>query len=315
MSLPRHRPQRQFPDAPRRILPCAFDHCLHCAQPLQPRRPWHMRKTIQTLSGPLFVAGKSKECANPACSHCGLHYYASSVWTLSLPFSTYGLDVLAFIGWQHDQQHRQLREIQQRLNQQGVLINERTVGKLYRQFLALLGALQPATQQRLANAAAKYGGLVWALDALQPEGHGTLLYLLYEVLSDTPVSAIPLTHASAESLCEWLAPYAALPFATLATLSDGEDAIGSALRTSWPQVPHQLCQVHFLNNIADPVLEVDRRFRQQLQQTLGDLPPVPAQAAAVALPEAALAEAQPPAASAAPTATAAALPPCAHKTR
>ena len=116
------------------------------------------------------MAGKSKECANPACSHTGLHYYASAIRTLSLPFCTYGLDVLAFIGWQHDHEHRQLVEIQRQLNAQGVLINERTVGKLYRQFLALLGAVQTPTQQRLAAAATQYGGLVWALDALNPKG-------------------------------------------------------------------------------------------------------------------------------------------------
>jgi hypothetical protein len=275
--LPRHRPHRSFPAAPRRIVACAFGRCLHCDQPLQPRKPWHMRKTIQTLQGPLFVAGKSKECTNPTCSHAGQHYYASTVWTLSLPFSTYGLDVLAFIGWQHDHEHRQLVEIQHLLNKQSVLINERTVGKLYRQFLALLAGEQTGTQQRLVRAAAQHGGLVWAVDALQPEGHGTLLYLLYEVLSDTPVAAIQLPHASGAALSAWLAPYALWPFAVLGTLSDGDEAIGVAFRACWPQAPHQLCQVHFLNNLAEPVLEVDHRFRQQLRQTLGDLPPVPTQ--------------------------------------
>lgn len=275
--LPRHRPHRAFPAAPRRIVDCAFDRCLHCHQPLQPRHPWHMRKTIQTLQGPLFVAGKSKECTNPTCSHPGLHYYASTVWMLSLPFSTYGLDVLAFIGWQHDREHRQLVEIQRTLNDRGILINERTVGKLYRQFLALVAGTHTATRQRLAAAAQKYGGLVWAVDALQPEGHGTLLYLLYEVLSDTPVAAIQLPHARGADLSAWLAPYAALPFAVLGTLSDGDEAIGVAFRTCWPAAPHQLCQVHFLNNLAEPVLEVDHRLRQQMRQTLGDLPPVPTQ--------------------------------------
>jgi hypothetical protein len=91
------------------------------------------------------------------------------------------------------------------------------------------------------------------------------------------VSAIQLPHASAAQLITWLQPYATWPFTVLGTLSDGEDAIGVALRTCWGQAPHQLCQVHFLNNLAEPVLEVDQRFRQQLRQTLGDLPPVPDQ--------------------------------------
>ncbi|MCG6138597.1 MAG: hypothetical protein MET45_28950 [Nostoc sp. LLA-1] len=65
-------------------------------------------------------------------------------------------------------------------------INERNVGKLYRQFLALLGGTIAHTQDKLAATAIEHGGLIWAIDALQPEGHGTLLYVLYEVLSGTP---------------------------------------------------------------------------------------------------------------------------------
>jgi hypothetical protein len=39
-----------------------------------------MRKTVQTLTGPTFVAGKSKECTNRSCQNYGKHYYASRVW-------------------------------------------------------------------------------------------------------------------------------------------------------------------------------------------------------------------------------------------
>ncbi|MEH1818755.1 MAG: hypothetical protein V7L31_06580 [Nostoc sp.] len=88
-----------------------------------------MRKTIQTMDGAVFVAGKSKECTNPSCTHFGKHYYATGVLKYSLPYSTYGLDVLAFIGWQHEHEHQQLVEIQRSLNQRGVSINESNVGK------------------------------------------------------------------------------------------------------------------------------------------------------------------------------------------
>jgi hypothetical protein len=104
----------------------------------------------------------------------GVPYYASEVLKISLPHSTYGLDVVAFIGWQHEREHHQFVEIQQVLNQHGILINERTVGKLYRQFLALVGGLNTAIETRLATTMTKHGGLIWAIDALQPEGHGTL---------------------------------------------------------------------------------------------------------------------------------------------
>lgn len=77
----------------------------------------------------------------------------------------------------------------------------------------LLGTMSAQTEQRLAATAAAHGGLIWAVDALQPEGSGTLLYVLYEVLSETPVAAAQLIHASSQALCDWLQPYQALPFA------------------------------------------------------------------------------------------------------
>jgi hypothetical protein len=221
------------------------------------------------------VAGKSKECANPSCRNYQKHYYASRVWLLSLPDSTYGLDVLAFIGWQHEHEHRQLVEIQRELNQRGVVINERNVGKLYRHFLALLGASSQSSYPKLAATVQQYGGLIWAIDALQPEGDGTLLYVLYEVMSGKPVAALQSEHVSERELAEWLRPYQELPFPVLATLSDGEVTLVATLKSCWPQAPHQRCQAHFLSNLAEEVLDYDDQLRQNMRQDLGGLPAVP----------------------------------------
>ena len=266
---PRHRPRREFPDAPRIILEPELEKCIHCGEPLAKRVPWHMHKTIQTLEGPLFIAGKSRECANSRCSHQGTVYYASRIWLYSLPFSTYGLDVLAYIGWRHEHDHKQLVEIQRELNERGVIVNERNVGKLYRQFLALLGGMDEQKEAKLAETVAHHGGLIWAIDGLKPEGHGTLLFVLYEVLSATPVAAIQLEGANQEQLCRWLKPYQQMNYPVLATLSDGEKGIIAALKTTWPEAPHQRCQAHFLNNLADPVLVHDTELRQRLRDAVG----------------------------------------------
>ncbi|BCL37752.1 transposase [Nostoc sp. MS1] len=234
-----------------------------------------MRKTVQTMDGVVFVAGKSKECTNSSCTHFGKHYYATGVLKYSLPYSTYGLDVLAFIGWQHEHEHQQLVEIQRELNQRGVEINESNVGKLYRQFLALLGGTMAHTQEKLAATAIEHGGLIWAIDALQPEGHGSLLYVLYEVLSSTPVSAIQLPQAQTQQLIEWLQPYQELPYKVLATLSDGEKSIIAAMNSTWTNAPHQRCQAHFLSNLSEAVLPLDTKLRQQLKADLDGLPKVP----------------------------------------
>ena len=274
-KLPRHRPHREYPDANRIIFDCDLETCPLCGNKLKARRPWHMRKTVQTLAGPVFVAGKSKVCANRSCQNYGKHYYASRVWLLSLPNSTYGLDVLAHIGWQHEHEQRQLVEIQRELNQRGVVINERNVGKLYRQFLALLSASSQEVHDSLEATAAGYGGLIWAIDALQPEGYGTLLYVLYEVLSGRPVAAWQSEHVTEQELVDWLQPYTELPFQVLATLSDGENTLIAALKACWPQAAHQRCQAHFLNNLAEAVLDYDDQLRKNMRQDLGGLPGVP----------------------------------------
>jgi hypothetical protein len=272
---PRHRPYRRFADAKRLIFPCDCETCLHCGQPLTARKTWHVKKYVQTLDGPLFVAGKSKRCTNTTCPHSGATYYASGVLTIALPHSTYGLDVLAKIGWRHEHDHRQLVEIQRELQQRGLLINERTVGKLYRQFLALVGGMASQHLHRLEAAEKQHGGLIWAIDALQPEGSDPPLYVLYEVLSNTPISALQEPNPTAERLQAWLQPYTQLPFAVLATLSDGEKAIVAALKASWRPAPHQRCQLHFLNALAKPAMEVDARLRLCLRDELGALAAVP----------------------------------------
>ena len=272
---PRHRPRRGFPNARRVIVECELEKCVHCGQPLMPSKTWHMRKNVQTLEEPLFVAGKSKKCATPGCCYFDKHYHASGVLRISLPYSTYGLDVLAFIGWQHEHEHKQFVEIQRMLNKRGVIVNERSVGKLYRQFLALLGGMNERIEKRLKETAEKHGGLIWGIDALKPEGHGTLLYVLYEVLSGTPVAAAQLDYPTADELVEWLQPYRELPFEVLATLSDGEDRIIAALKRCWPESPHQRCQEHILGNLAEPVLDEDAKLRKRMKDDLGYLPAVP----------------------------------------
>jgi hypothetical protein len=271
---PRHRLHREYADIQRKLVECDLDYCPVCGSELKPRRPWHTQKTLQTLQGPIFMAGKSKECVNSECANYGKHYYASHLGMWSLPYSTYGLDVLALIGWEHEHEHRQLVEIQRELNRRGVEINERNTGKLYRQFLALLSASSEKAQEKLTSTAGKYGGVIWAVDALQPEGHTRLLYVLYEVLSGQPIAALQGGHIREEELIAWLKPYQTLPFRVLATLSDGEVTLVAALKGSWPQVPHQRCQAHFLNNLAEAVLDYDDELRQNMRHDLGRLPQV-----------------------------------------
>lgn len=117
------------------------------------------------------------------------------------------------------------------------------------------------------------------MDALEPEGCGSLLYVLYEVLSSKPVAALQVEGVTSVELAAWLKPYQDPAWPVLATLSDGEETIAAALKSCWPEAPHQRCQMHFLGNLAQEVLKEDDQLRQNLRNDLGGLPSVPKQPA------------------------------------
>jgi len=212
--------------------------------------------------GPKYALMWSVHIVNPLLRQSSI--------VVELPSSTYGLDVLAYIGWRHEHDQRQLVEIQRELNQKGIEINERNVGKLYRQYLVLLGATSEAIRKKLDGIVEKQGGLIFGVDALQPEGNGSLLYVLYEILSGTVVSAIQLETPNEKDLTDWLKTYQSYP--VLASVSDGEERIIAALRAIWPNAPRQRCQEHFMGNLADEVLENDAELRKQMRVDLGGLP-------------------------------------------
>ncbi len=274
----KRRPKRCNPKAARLTAVCELEHCPQCGERLSSvGNAAHSHKTVQTLTGTFYVVAYSRVCHNCECSANGTHFHAAEHLKVSLPYSTYGLDVVAFAGIQREREHKQFAEIQSELNQRGVDINDTSVGRLYRLFTALLEGAWPRRRERVAQAAVQHGGVILMADGLEPDGAGPQLYVLWEVFSGTPVGGMLIDQADAPHLTQWLSEcrdrLGDLP--VLALLSDQEKALVTALRTVWPQAPHQLCQMHFMNNLSGPVQQSDQELQQHLRDQLGSLPPVP----------------------------------------
>jgi hypothetical protein len=187
------------------------------------------------------------------------------------------MDVIALVGIQHDREHKQFTETQRLLNQRGVEINDTSVGRLYRLFLALIEGAWPQRRKRITAAAAKHGGLILMADGLEPDGAGPQLYVLWEVFSGTPISGMLIDQADTPHLVDWLTSCRGLidHLPVLALLSDKEKALVAALKTVWPQAAHQLCQMHFMKNLSEPVHKADQELRHTLRDRLCTLPSVP----------------------------------------
>lgn len=272
------RPKRHNPNAKRLTFTAELEQCSRCGERLSSEGcAAHSAKTVQTLDGEFYVVAYSRRCRNSECTNFGQHIHAAGHLKISLLYSTYGLDVVAFIGIQREREHKQFPEIQAQLNERGVAINAQSVGRLYRLFLALMEGAWPQCRERLAEAVVRYGGLILIADGLQPDGEGPQMYVLWEVLSGTPISGMLIDQADTPHLTAWLTECRGLidDFPILATLSDGEKALVAALKTVWSQTRHQLCQLHCLENLSEPIHEDDRALRQSLKDHLSPLPAVP----------------------------------------
>jgi len=272
------RPKRRNPEAERLTFVCELECCPECGERLSSQgTSAHSRKTVQTLEGEFYVVAYSRVCQNPECSQFGTHYHAAEHLKVSPPSTTYGMDVIALVGIQRDREHKQFGEIERLLNERGVAINDWSVGQLYRRFLALVEGSWPRRRDRIEAAAAQHGGLILTADGLAPEDTGPQLYVLWEVFSGTPVSGMLIDRADTPHLREWLTECRALleGLPVLALLSDQEKALGTALRTVWKDTPHQLCQMHFMQNLSEPVHREDQKMRQTLRDQLSGLPAIP----------------------------------------
>ena len=272
------RPKRRNSEAERLTFVCELECCPECGERLSSQGiSAHSRKTVQTMDGDFYVVAYSRVCQNSECSKYGAHFHAAEHLKVSPPYSTYGMDVIAFVGIQHDREHKQFIEIQRLLNERGIEINDWSVGRLYRLFLALLEGSWPRRRERMATAAAQHGGLILMADGLAPDDTGPQLYVLWEVLSGTPIHGMLIDQADTPRLRDWLTGCRALldGLAVLALLSDQEKALVTALRTVWRDARHQLCQMHFMKNLSEPAHQEDQEMRQTLRDHLCALPPIP----------------------------------------
>jgi len=272
----RGRPKRSNPQADRKIFKAEVTSCPSCHQALTSvGNAAHSKKTVQTLDGEYQVVAYSRLCNTLSCKKYGHHYHAIGHLKVSLPGETYGLDIVAYIGWQRDHEHRRFSEIHKLLNEKGIEINERSVGRLYRLYQALLKGGWKKIRERLSETEAEYGGLIIAGDGLKPDGCGGTLYVLYEVLSGTPVGAMWQDVADAVRLTAWMRETEAAKFKVLATMSDKEDALIIGFNTVWPASKHQLCQSHFVGALSEPVHHADRELHAGLRSGLKKLPQPP----------------------------------------
>lgn len=253
----RERPERE------RVLRPVRRSCPACDGPLRYRYDNH--RTLVTLSGPVRLHLKICRCETPGCPRYHRPYRPEAEGAVALPQHEFGLDVVALVGVLRHRDHRSVPEIHVALRQRGVDIAERSVTNLLDRYDELL-ATAVTSPRRLRRVLQGQGGVILALDGLQPDVGHEVLWVVRECLSGEVLLARSLLSARAVDLAPLLREVAAaIGVPVLGVISDGQTSIRRAVAMALPGVPHQLCQFHFLREAAEPVFEADRHAKVELK--------------------------------------------------
>jgi hypothetical protein len=262
----RGRPERE------RVLAPVRQTCPGCGGHLRLRYDNH--RTRVTLSGPVRLRLRIRRCEAPDCPRFTIPYRPEAEGALALPQHEFGLDVIALIGVLRHRDHRSVPEIHAALRERGVEIAERSVTNLLDRYDELL-ATSLTDSRRLRRVLQAQGGVILALDGLQPDVGHEVLWVVRDCLSGEVLLARSLLSARAKELVPLLREVAeAIGVPVLGVVSDGQTSIRRAVARALPGVPHQLCQFHFLREAALPVFEADRHAKVVLKAEVRGVRPI-----------------------------------------
>ena len=250
---------------------CELETCPACGTRLLTCRHYRWAKTVQHLDRVVYITNRPKRCPNPACSAASSTFGSAAAQTIALPNSSYGLDVIAQIGFWRDHEQLSSAQLHARLLAH-VQISRRNVSLLLTQYRLLLASAEHLNKHTLAATVQTHGGLILSLDGFEPEGAQEQLWVVRELLSDTILLVGWLPRVTQATLQQLLAPVVELlesnHWPLLATLSDKQQVVELAVSSLWPQVPHQWCQAHYLRQLAEPIIQQDQAFQVDLRREI-----------------------------------------------
>jgi len=232
------------------------------------------QRTITTLDDVCRLTLTVVRCHNPQCRHYHRPYRPEEEGGWAVPHGEFGLDVIAHVGALRYTHHRSVPEIHQVLRERHVAIAPRTVTDLLARYDELV-ALHLADQTRLKQRLTDQGHVILAIDGLQPYKDQDVLWVLRDCLSGEVLLARSLDSAREADLADLLrAVKSALPVPIHAVISDGQRTIRTAVQSVLPDVPHQLCQFHYLKEAAKPIVEADHHAKTQLKKYVRGIRPI-----------------------------------------
>jgi hypothetical protein len=218
-----------------------------------------------------------RRCVQPECPRYHVAYRPEEEGRWALPHGEFGLEVIALIGRWRFREHRSVPEMHRALLSRGVSISERSVTHLMQRYEELV-TLRISDHERIKTQLHKQGHVILALDGLQPDVGHEVLWVIRDCLSEEILLARPLLSSTQGDLTALLTEVKErlkeMKVSVKGVISDGEETIGSAVAFVFPDVPHQLCQFHYLKDATKLLYEADRHAKTELKHHLRGVRPI-----------------------------------------
>lgn len=255
----------------RAVLKNQSRRCPRCGAPV--RFAYRRKRRLILLREQLALEVDADRCSDPACP-LRAGFGPSEEARLALPGFIYGLDVLTEIARLRWVLRHTVPEIHLALHENyGLPISERNVDYSIQTWQDLATASVLRDRKR-TEALKRQGGIILAIDGLQPEkGHDTL-YLFRDTMSHTTLLTRTVSNSSSQHLVALIDEVKGLGIPILAVVTDKQHSLVLAVDKALPGTPHQLCQFHFFRNLAQPVMEADRAMKKRIKKTLRGIAPV-----------------------------------------
>jgi hypothetical protein len=211
-------------------------------------------KTVYTLPLGGFTAQETllhcDQCPNEKI------YPAEALSGLVPAGSTFGYDVIVFVGQALFLRHRCAEEIVAELRARNVRLSLREVAYLGKKFVVYLALAHRQSAPRLKQVMRQKGGYILHLDGTG-EGGGPILMSSLDSLSQIVLGNVKIPSEKAAEIIPFLKEIKARYGDPLANVHDMGPGILAAIKEVFPHVPDFICHFHFLRDLGKDLLEPD----------------------------------------------------------
>ncbi len=218
--------------------------------------------------------GKVKEirkyycCTNPDCD---LHDMPLNPFPLSvLPFKQFSLAIWKWIAREAKLYKQNPSQICERITDEfGVKISESTIRTYINEVDAYLSN---QIDKRTIKTLKEQGSIILVLDGQKPDSEGAALWLFVDLISNRVLKIVILKsadHLTLHDLVEDIIQSFEVKLNGL--VSDKQGSIVKMRDTFYPEIPHQYCHFHFLQNLWNHIEVKDGSLHKELSKAVNSL--------------------------------------------